>query len=371
MRLATSSPGAQTPKTPQASWGPGRWGSRSWLSRPSPRGTCRSLMLVWTGLAGITGGSTLALPGPLSSPDSVRESPSIQKVTILRAQRHAEWDIRRLERQIRREVRAVAAHLDATVGDRLPPSRAGRWPAPARCPGPSRPRSAGFPGCVEAPARTGLAPYGGTRTSTDRPGARSARTANSDRTASRNTGRSGVRPSSSADNAAATAADLLCGEDTTGRYDPQAAHADAGPGSRRSGRTRHSCRRRIRTVMIPGPAPAGQGKSDRKAVDVSTHRRAWKQRAGVVVALVAGALLAVPATPALAAERQRRLAGLGHGQRRQRRRSHRARHRRGRRRDRSTISLAGLPVPASSCAGGCGDDRASATLTEPFKPLRI
>ncbi|MEU4639785.1 carboxypeptidase-like regulatory domain-containing protein [Micromonospora sp. NPDC023814] len=34
---------------------------------------------------------------------------------------------------------------------------------------------------------------------------------------------------------------------------------------------------------------------------MSTHRRAWKQRAGVVVALVVGALLAVPATPALAA----------------------------------------------------------------------
>ncbi|MDG4760968.1 hypothetical protein [Micromonospora sp. WMMD710] len=36
-------------------------------------------------------------------------------------------------------------------------------------------------------------------------------------------------------------------------------------------------------------------------MDVSTHRRAWNQRAGVVVALVAGALLAVPATPASAA----------------------------------------------------------------------
>nr|WP_231921884.1 carboxypeptidase-like regulatory domain-containing protein [Micromonospora krabiensis] len=34
---------------------------------------------------------------------------------------------------------------------------------------------------------------------------------------------------------------------------------------------------------------------------MSTHRRAWKQRAGVVVALVAGALFALPATPALAA----------------------------------------------------------------------
>ncbi|WP_091603879.1 carboxypeptidase regulatory-like domain-containing protein [Micromonospora mirobrigensis] len=53
--------------------------------------------------------------------------------------------------------------------------------------------------------------------------------------------------------------------------------------------------------MIRGPAPGRPGKSDRKAVDVSTHRRAWKLRAGVVVALVAGALLTVPATPALAA----------------------------------------------------------------------
>ena len=34
---------------------------------------------------------------------------------------------------------------------------------------------------------------------------------------------------------------------------------------------------------------------------MSTHRRAWSQRAGVVVALVTGALLTVPATPALAA----------------------------------------------------------------------
>ncbi|MGC1213509.1 MAG: carboxypeptidase regulatory-like domain-containing protein [Micromonospora sp.] len=35
---------------------------------------------------------------------------------------------------------------------------------------------------------------------------------------------------------------------------------------------------------------------------MSTHRRAWKHRAGVVVALVVGALLAVPAAPAMAAE---------------------------------------------------------------------
>lgn len=82
----------------------------------------------------------------------------------------------------------------------------------------------GFPLVCRGPGTHWIAPYGGTRTSTDRPGARSARTANKDRTASRNTDLSGVRPSSSADNVAATAADLMCGEDTTGRYDPQAEH---------------------------------------------------------------------------------------------------------------------------------------------------
>ena len=53
--------------------------------------------------------------------------------------------------------------------------------------------------------------------------------------------------------------------------------------------------------MIPGPATAGHVGFQWKAVDVSTHRRAWKQRAGVVVALLVGALLTVPATPASAA----------------------------------------------------------------------
>ncbi|TDC34272.1 carboxypeptidase regulatory-like domain-containing protein [Micromonospora sp. 15K316] len=86
-----------------------------------------------------------------------------------------------------------------------------------------------------------------------------------------------------------------------GTIRPQAIKPDAGPGSRPDSRTRHSCRRRIRTVMIPRPGTRRSGKSVRKAVDVSTHRRAWKQRAGVVVALVAGALIALPATPALAA----------------------------------------------------------------------
>ncbi|WP_406077738.1 carboxypeptidase regulatory-like domain-containing protein [Micromonospora sp. NBC_00858] len=46
---------------------------------------------------------------------------------------------------------------------------------------------------------------------------------------------------------------------------------------------------------------------------MSTHRRAWKQRAGVVVALVAGALLAVPATPALAADPGVQITGLSSG----------------------------------------------------------
>ncbi len=42
---------------------------------------------------------------------------------------------------------------------------------------------------------------------------------------------------------------------------------------------------------------------------MSTHR-SWKQRAGVVVALIAGALLAAPATPALAAEPTVRITGV-------------------------------------------------------------
>jgi len=40
---------------------------------------------------------------------------------------------------------------------------------------------------------------------------------------------------------------------------------------------------------------------NRKAVDVTARRRAWASRAGVVVALAASALFALPATPALAA----------------------------------------------------------------------
>ncbi|PZV94896.1 Carboxypeptidase regulatory-like domain-containing protein [Micromonospora phaseoli] len=65
--------------------------------------------------------------------------------------------------------------------------------------------------------------------------------------------------------------------------------------------------------MFSGPAPAGQGRSVRKAVDVSTHRRAWQKRAGVVVALIVGALLAVPATPALAANPDVQITNLPNG----------------------------------------------------------
>ncbi|MEU6072349.1 hypothetical protein [Micromonospora sp. NPDC047074] len=85
---------------------------------------------------------------------------------------------------------------------------------------------------------------------------------------------------------------------------------------------------------------------------MSTHRRAWKQRAGVVVALVVGALLAAPATPALAADvtvspgsvtlnagsdaAVTVLVRPGNGD------------------DKARISLAGLPGGVS-CSGGCGD----------------
>ncbi|MBQ1050948.1 carboxypeptidase regulatory-like domain-containing protein [Micromonospora sp. C51] len=65
--------------------------------------------------------------------------------------------------------------------------------------------------------------------------------------------------------------------------------------------------------MFPRPAPVGQGRSVRKAVDVSTHRRAWHKRAGVVVALMIGALLAVPATPAFAEDPDVQITSLSNG----------------------------------------------------------
>ncbi|TDC01746.1 carboxypeptidase regulatory-like domain-containing protein, partial [Micromonospora fluostatini] len=83
---------------------------------------------------------------------------------------------------------------------------------------------------------------------------------------------------------------------------------------------------------------------------MSTHRRAWK-RAGVVVALVAGALFAVPATPALAAD----VVGIDPGQVSLRAGSEASFtvQLRGEEGENATISVNGLPNGVS-CASGCG-----------------
>lgn len=52
---------------------------------------------------------------------------------------------------------------------------------------------------------------------------------------------------------------------------------------------------------------------NRKAVDVTAHRRAWISRAGVVVALAASAVFALPATPALAEDPDVTITQLGNG----------------------------------------------------------
>ncbi|WP_121397231.1 carboxypeptidase-like regulatory domain-containing protein [Micromonospora sp. M71_S20] len=106
--------------------------------------------------------------------------------------------------------------------------------------------------------------------------------------------------------------------------------------------------------MIPGPAPRRRGKSVRKAVDVSTHRRAWKQRAGVVVALVVGALLAVPATPALAADVTVSPGSVTVNAGSDAAVTVLVTPREGD--EEAEISLAGLPSGVS-CAGGCGTVR--------------
>lgn len=82
----------------------------------------------------------------------------------------------------------------------------------------------GVPRVCRGPSPTCTAPYGGTRTSTDRPGARRARAERSSRTASRSIDRSGVRPASSSARTASTTTDLLCAGDTSGRYDPGIRH---------------------------------------------------------------------------------------------------------------------------------------------------
>ncbi|MCG5438749.1 carboxypeptidase regulatory-like domain-containing protein, partial [Micromonospora sp. PSH25] len=85
---------------------------------------------------------------------------------------------------------------------------------------------------------------------------------------------------------------------------------------------------------------------------MSTHRRAWKQRAGVVVALVAGALLAVPATPAMAAEVSVSPSSItvnaGSDA------TITVRVTGGNNDESAKVSLSGLPSGVS-CASGCGD----------------
>lgn len=194
------------------------------------------------------------LPGPLSSPDSVRESTSIQKVTIPLLTVTASGTSGRLEGQIRREVRAVATHLDATVGDRLRPGN------PAGCqlqpgvrghldhvwwisPGVSRPgyaldRPVWWDAHLHRSAGGALREDGQQRPdrlSEHRPFGRTPLVERRQR------GRNG------------SGLTVRRGHDGTIR--PPGQTRDAGPGSRSCSRTRHSCRRRIRTVMIPGPAP--------------------------------------------------------------------------------------------------------------------
>src|SRR2546430_9723221 len=83
----------------------------------------------------------------------------------------------------------------------------------------------GVPRVWRGPDTHWTAPYGGTRTSTERPGALAASSASRARVASRRTSRSGSAPRSSARRATSTAAKLGCAEDTTGRYDAGAGHS--------------------------------------------------------------------------------------------------------------------------------------------------
>ncbi len=222
-------------------------------------------MLVWTGLAGITGRIHTPRPGPLSSPDSVRESPSIQKVTISLPSVTITRTSGQLEGQIRGEVRANTAHLDATVGNRFrPPDSPGTQRQPGVrshldhvrrvSPGVSRTRNAldrpvWWDAHLHRSARGTLREddqQGPDRLPEHQPFGRTALVECRQR--GRNGGGLTVRR----------------GHDGTIR--PAGKSRDAGPGSRRSSWTRHSCRRRIRTVMIPGPAP-------RRSREVSPGRR--------------------------------------------------------------------------------------------------
>ncbi|RAO06347.1 hypothetical protein GAR05_00042 [Micromonospora saelicesensis] len=159
-----------------------------------------------------------------------------------------------IQGEIRREICPVATHLDATVGDRLRPANpAGSQLQPGVrghldhvwwiSPGVSRPRYAldrpvWWNAHLHRSAGGALREDGQQRPdrlSEHRPFGRTPLVERRQR------GRNG------------SGLTVRRGHDGTIR--PPGQTRDAGPGSRSCSRTRHSCRRRIRTVMIPGPAP--------------------------------------------------------------------------------------------------------------------
>ena len=220
-------------------------------------------MLVWTGLAESRGDRDprLARPGPLSSPDSVREPQSIQIVTIRLRSCHRRPCVRpQLERQVRRRGPrgfpltrtrpsvTASAQSRRPVANCQPGHRIHLHDVRRGAPGVSRARRRTElhrkVGPAPPPIGRGHAPRGRSTGHGPRPGAPAVRAY-----APRRAPPTPPRPRRT------YCAERTRRDDTTCR--PR--RFDAGPGSRRSGQTRHSCRRCIRTVMIPGPAPAGRG----------------------------------------------------------------------------------------------------------------
>ncbi|MGW2626478.1 hypothetical protein [Micromonospora taraxaci] len=103
---------------------------------------------------------------------------------------------------------------------------------------------------------------------------------------------------------------------------------------------------------------------------MSTHRRAWKQRAGVVVALVAGALLAVPATPAMAAEVSVSPGSVTVNAGSDATVTVRVTGGNEDKEKKGKISLSGLPSGVS-CASGCGDFDFPGGLGNPSKTVLV
>ena len=113
MSLATSSPGAQTPKTPQASCGGRSCGSRSWVSRPS----------------GLT-------TSPVYDQAADRAIRPAAAAAVADRSARGRWPLT----------------CPAATASAQP---AGRWPAGPRSPGRSPPRSAACRGCAGDPRCTG------------------------------------------------------------------------------------------------------------------------------------------------------------------------------------------------------------------------